>query len=84
MALTKSRLNNIIYYGDKNGEAIYTTMTTPQDIKKEEIKRAGGLLRYMERKLDKCNHLMELMRTCLGICTLILQVVILLKLFNVI
>tara|TARA_Y100001951_G_C11048695_1_gene134360 strand:- start:198 stop:401 length:204 start_codon:yes stop_codon:yes gene_type:complete len=62
----------------------YTVMTTPQEIKRQEIKRAGGWLRYMERKLDKCNHLMELMRTCLGLCTLILQVVILLKLFKVI
>ena len=37
-----------------------------------------------ERKLDRCNHLMEMMRTLLGLCTLVLQVVILLKLFNVI
>ena len=59
-------------------------MTTPQEFKKQEIEKAGGLLRYIERKLDKCNHLMELMRTCLGVCTLILQVIILLKLFKVI
>jgi hypothetical protein len=44
----------------------------------------GGKLRYLERKLDKCNHLMELMRTLLGVCTLALQIIILLKLFNVI
>jgi hypothetical protein len=37
-----------------------------------------------ERKLDSCNHLMELGRTCLGLCTLVLQVVILLKLFDII
>jgi len=37
-----------------------------------------------EFKLDRYNHLMELMRTCLAACTLILQVVILLKLFSVI
>ena len=37
-----------------------------------------------ERKLDDCNHLMEMLRTLLGCCTLALQVVILLKLFNVI
>jgi hypothetical protein len=39
-------------------------------------------LKKMERKLDKCNHLMEFLRTLLGICTLSLQVIILLKLFN--
>ena len=38
----------------------------------------------IERKLDNCNHLMEMLRTLLGMCTLILQVVILLKLFNII
>jgi hypothetical protein len=37
-----------------------------------------------ERKLDRCNHLMELLRTCLGLCTLALQIVILLKLFGII
>ena len=41
-------------------------------------------LKKTERKLDRCNHLMELMRTCLGTVTFILQVVILLKLFGVI
>ena len=55
-------------------------MTTPQD----QIKEQGGWLRIFERKLDRCNHLMELMRTCLGLCTLILQIIILLKLFNII
>jgi len=34
--------------------------------------------------LDQCNHLMELLRTWLALCTLVLQVVILLKLFDVI
>ena len=33
--------------------------------------------------VDDCNHIMELGRTCLALCTLVLQVVILLKLFNV-
>ena len=41
-------------------------------------------LNKLERKLDKCNHLMELMRTGLGLCTLVLQIVILLKLFDII
>lgn len=57
---------------------------TPQEQYRREVEKSGGWLRHMERKLDKCNHLMELMRTCLGVCTIILQVVILLKLFNVI
>ena len=38
----------------------------------------------LERKLDRHNHLMELMRTVLGICTLVLQIIILMKLFGVI
>ena len=41
-------------------------------------------LRKMERKLDRCNHLMELMRTMLAMSTLVLQIVILLKLFKII
>ena len=36
----------------------------------------------LERKLARYNHLMEFLRTLLGICTLTLQVVILLKLFE--
>jgi hypothetical protein len=41
-------------------------------------------LRKVERILDRFNHLMELMRTCLATLTFALQVIILLKLFNVI
>ncbi len=41
-------------------------------------------LKKIEQSLDRCNHLMELLRTCLGIMTLILQVIILLKLFGII
>ena len=41
-------------------------------------------LRKMERKLDRGNHLMELMRTMLAMSTLVLQIVILLKLFKII
>ena len=37
-----------------------------------------------EFSLDRYNHLMEFLRTFLGFCTLALQIVILLKLFNVI
>jgi len=41
-------------------------------------------LKQFERKLDRANHLMELMRTCFGLFTLALQVVILCKLFGLI
>ena len=57
---------------------------TPRQHRDMEVKEAGGTLLYMERKLDKCNHLMEFMRTVLALCTLTLQIVILLKLFNII
>ena len=50
---------------------------------KEQIKKTQWLYRW-ERKLDNCNHLMELMRTFFAICTLLLQVIILCKLFGVI
>ena len=36
-----------------------------------------------ERKLDRYNHFMELMRTVFGLCTLLLQIIILCKLFDV-
>ena len=42
------------------------------------------ILKKIEKSLDRCNHLMEMLRTCLALCTLVLQVVILLKLFYVI
>ena len=44
----------------------------------------GDWIKQFERKLDRFNHFMELMRTFFGFCTLTLQVVILLKLFDVI
>jgi len=40
-------------------------------------------LKKIEKTLDRY-HLMELLRTCLALCTLILQVIILLKLFGAI
>jgi hypothetical protein len=54
---------------------------TPRAEKSPDV-TSSGWLRHTERKLDKCNHLMEFLRTLLGICTLMLQIVILLKLFN--
>lgn len=38
----------------------------------------------VERRLDSCNHLMELMRTFFAVCTLILQIIILCKLFEIV
>ncbi len=57
---------------------------TPQEQKQLDVQKDGGWLRHIERKLDKCNHLMEFLRTLLAVCTLTLQVIILLKLFNII
>ena len=51
---------------------------------KEKYENTPRWVKRMEFKLDRYNHLMELMRTCLGACTLLLQVVILLKLFDII
>ena len=51
---------------------------------REKYKGEPDWVKRMEFKLDRYNHLMELMRTCLGGCTLVLQVVILLKLFDII
>ena len=51
---------------------------------KDKYEDVPNWVKNAERKLDRFNHLMELMRTCLGLCTLVLQVVILLKLFGVI
>ena len=57
---------------------------TPQEQKQLDVQKDGGWLRHIERTLDKCNHLMEFLRTFLAVCTLTLQVIILLKLFNII
>ena len=50
----------------------------------QKYKEEPDWVRRMEFKLDRYNHLMELMRTCLGGCTLLLQIIILLKLFDII
>ena len=49
----------------------------------EEEKIPESMYR-LERKLDKYNHIMEFARTCLGLLTVTLQIVILLKLFSII
>ena len=51
---------------------------------KVKYKDTPKWVRKAEFKLDRYNHLMELMRTCLAGCTLILQIVIILKLFDII
>ena len=51
---------------------------------KTKYKHTPTWVRKAEFKLDRYNHLMELMRTCLAGCTLVLQIVILLKLFEII
>ena len=54
------------------------------DKEKDKYSAVPPWVKRAEFKLDRFNHLMELLRTCLAACTLVLQVVILLKLFNVI
>ena len=43
-----------------------------------------GIIRRLERKLDRVNHIMELVRTIVPIMLLILNCVILAKIFNLI
>ena len=51
---------------------------------KEKYATVPEWVKKAEFKLDRFNHLMELMRTYLAFCTLLLQIIILLKLFNII
>ena len=43
-----------------------------------------SLIRRLERKLDRVNHIMELVRTIVPIILLLLNCIILLKIFNLI
>jgi len=54
------------------------------DKTKKKYENTPSWVQGTEFKLDRYNHLMEFMRTFLAFCTLTLQVVILLKLFNII
>jgi hypothetical protein len=54
------------------------------DEKSDKYKDTPPWVKRVEFKLDRYNHLMEFMRTFLAFCTLTLQIVILLKLFNII
>ena len=50
----------------------------------EEKYEDMSLIRRLERKLDRINHIMELIRTIVPIMLLILNCVILAKIFNLI
>ena len=54
------------------------------EIGEDKYENSPDWVRKTEYKLDKYNHLMEFLRTFLGFCTLTLQIIILLKLFNII
>ena len=41
-----------------------------------------SIIRKLERKLDRVNHIMELIRTIVPVMLLILNTIIILKLFN--
>ena len=42
---------------------------------REKYENTPKWAKRMEFKLDRYNHLMELMRICLGGCTLLLQII---------
>ena len=48
----------------------------------EKYKDTPGWVKRMEFKLDRYNHLMELVRTVLGFVTVTLQLIILYRLSN--
>ena len=50
----------------------------------EEKYEDMSLIRRLERKLDRVNHIMELIRTIVPIMLLVLNCVILAKIFNLI
>ena len=54
--------------------------------KKKEINPKENLSRIksLERKLDRVNHIMELIRTIIPIIILLINLVILLKIFDII
>ena len=49
---------------------------------KEENYEELSPIRRLERKLDRVNHIMELIRTIVPIMLLLLNTIIILKLFN--
>ena len=59
-------------------------MTTPYEMKQREIEEAGGYWSYLNKKLERGSYLMQLIRTVCSTTVVVLQVVILLKLFEII
>ena len=68
----------------KKKEAKFLKKLKKLEIGEDKYENSPNWVRKTEHKLDKYNHLMEFLRTLLGFCTLTLQIIILLKLFNVI
>ena len=54
--------------------------------KKKEINPKGNLsrIRSIERRLDRVNHIMELIRTVIPLLILLINLIILLKIFDLI
>jgi len=57
-----------------------------EKIKKQNIKSEENLsrIRSLERRLDRVNHIMELIRTIIPILVLLINLIILLKIFDLI
>jgi len=55
-------------------------------VKKKKIKPEENLsrIRSLERKLDRVNHIMELIRTIIPILILLINLIIILKIFDLI
>ena len=68
----------------KKKEAKFLEKLKKLEIGEDKYEASPDWVRKTEYKLDKYNHLMEFLRTFLGFCTLTLQIIILLKLFNII
>jgi hypothetical protein len=68
----------------KKAGAITADLRSTDAIFADKYENTPTWVKKAEFSLDRYNHLMEFLRTLLGFCTLTLQIIILLKLFNVI
>ena len=59
-------------------------MTTPYEMKQRDIEEAGGYFPYLNKKFQKYNYLMQVVRTTCSTIVVALQVIILLRLFGII
>jgi len=59
-------------------------MTTPYEMKQKDIEEAGGYWPYLNKKFEKFSYLMQVIRTVCSTTVVVLQVIILLKLFEII